>query len=90
MTDEWYFCSCMSKSTRDEIRFQRDLPPEGYGDFDMEPQLPCETCIGMAADRKDQPCSDCVLSYETGGTHWEHYKDKSKPFVLGVDYVRRW
>ncbi len=88
MNDDWYFCSCMSKSARDEIRFQRDLPPEGYGDFDMEPELPCMTC--KKCGKPDPICSDCVLSYETGGTHWEHYKDKSKPFVLGITYSPKW
>jgi len=73
-----------------EIRFQRGDYPVGYGDFDLEPEYPCITCKHCYADHTKPPCSDCELSYETGGTHWEHYKDKSKPFVLGINRVPKW
>jgi len=71
-----------------EIRFQHGDYPVGYGDFDLEPELPCMNC--KKCGKTDPLCSDCVLSYEAGGTYWEHYKDKSKPFVLGINRVPKW
>lgn len=45
-------------------------------DEDGVPEYPCASCIDCYSDRIKTPCSDCVLSYEKGGTHWKYYKEE--------------